>query len=175
MKTITIRPYKSSDLQTIIQLFKEAVAAINIRHYSPEQIAIWTEIDPARWQTKFANHIVFVAVLRDASNDAPPSLRQEASADRQDERIVGFAAMSREGEFGHLYVHKDYQAQLVSLRLFRAIEKAARELGLSKIFTNCSITAKIPAKRMGFVVIKEQTVEKKRMKFINYYMEKKLV
>jgi putative acetyltransferase len=154
MSTIIIRPFKSSDLHAIIKLFKEAVAAINIRHYTPEQIAIWTDIDPARWQTKFAENIVFVAEINST--------------------IAGFADMSREGELDHLYVHKDYQARMVSLRLFKAIENAARELGLTKITTNCSITAKIPAERMGFKVIKEQTVEKKGMKFINYHMEKQL-
>ena len=175
MNTIKIRPFKPSDLPAIIELFKEAVATINIRHYSPEQIAVWTDIDPVRWQAKLENMIVFVAVLRDASDDAPSSLRQEASADRQDEqRIVGFADMTREGYLDHLYVHKDYQARWVSLHLFKAIEKAARELGLTKITTDCSITAKIPAERMGFKVIKEQIVEKKGTQFINYHMEKKL-
>lgn len=82
--------------------------------------------------------------------------------------------MSHEGYLDRLYVHKDYQARFVALKLFRAIEQAARELGLSKITTDCSITAKVPAERMGFVVIKEQIVEKKGMKFVNYHMEKKL-
>ena len=175
MSTITIRPYNSSDLSIVIQIFKEAVAAINIRHYTPEQIAVWTDIDPARWQTKLKEMIVFVAVLRDASNDAPSSLRQEASADRQDEqRIVGFADMTREGYLDHLYVHKDYQARWVSLHLFKTIEKAARELGLTKLTTDCSITAKVPAERMGFKVVKEQIVEKNGVQFTNYHMEKKL-
>ena len=49
MSTITIRSYKASDFQAVIQLFKEAVAAINIRHYSPEQIAVWTDVDRVRW------------------------------------------------------------------------------------------------------------------------------
>lgn len=62
----------------------------------------------------------------------------------------------------------------MALKLFRAIEQAARNLGLHKITTDCSITAKVPAKRMGFIVIQEQVVEKKGMKFINYHMEKKL-
>ena len=135
MSTITIRPYNSSDLSIVIQIFKEAVAAINIRHYTPEQIAVWTDIDPARWQTKLKEMIVFVAVLRDASNDAP-----------QDERIVGFADMTREGYLDHLYVHKDYQARWVSLHLFKTIEKAARELGLTKLTADCSITAKVQQK-----------------------------
>lgn len=164
--TITIRPFKASDLPSVIQLFKEAVAAINIRHYSPEQIAVWTDVDPIHWQSKLESMIVFVAVLRDASNDAPQ--------DDQDERIVGFADMTREGYLDHLYVHKDYQARWVSLHLFKAIEKAARELGLTKITTDCSITAKVPAERMGFKVVKEQIVEKNDVKFTNYHMEKKL-
>jgi putative acetyltransferase len=84
MSTIIIRPFKSSDLHAIIKLFKEAVAAINIRHYTPEQIAIWTDIDPARWQTKFAENIVFVAEINST--------------------IAGFADMSREGELDHLYI-----------------------------------------------------------------------
>lgn len=154
MNLITIRHYQSSDLPTIVQLFKEAVAAINIKHYTPEQIAVWTDVDPVRWQTKLETMIVFVAEI--------------------DSTIVGFADMTHEGYLDHLYVHKDYQARWVSLHLFKAIEKAARELGLTKLTTDCSITAKVPAERMGFVVIKEQVVEKNGMRFINYHMEKKL-
>lgn len=152
--TISIRSYQPSDFSAVVQLFKEAVAAINIKHYTPEQIAVWTDVDPARWQTRLENMIVFVA--------------------ESDSQIVGFADITREGYLDHLYVHKDYQARFVSLYLFRAIEKTARELGLTKITTDCSITAKVPAERMGFKVIREQTVEKNGMKFINYHMEKQL-
>lgn len=155
MSTTSIRHYQPSDLPAIIQLFKEAVAAINIKHYTPEQIAVWTDINPIKWQSKLENMIVFVAEI--------------------DSTIVGFADMTHEGYLDHLYVHKDYQARWVSLHLFKAIEKAARELGLTKLTTDCSITAKIPAERIGFKVIKEQVVEKHGMKFINYHMEKKLV
>lgn len=154
MSGVSIRPYKPSDIPELIQLFKEAVAAINIRHYTPEQIAVWTDIDTVKWQTKLAERIVFVAEI--------------------DSTIVGFADLTHEGYLDHLYVHKDFQARWVSLHLFRAIEKAARELGLSKITTDCSITAKVPAERMGFVVVKEQTVEKCGQTFINYAMEKNL-
>ena len=155
MSTIAIRPFKSLDLPAVIQLFKEAVAAINIQHYSPEQIAVWTDIDSERWLKKLEQNIAFVAEM--------------------DSTIVGFADISHEGYLDRMYVHKDYQARWVSLHLFRAIEKAARELGLTKLTTDCSITAKVPAERMGFVVIKEQIVEKNGVQFTNYHMEKKLV
>ena len=155
MNTIIIRPFNSSDLPTVIQLFKEAVAAINIRHYSPEQVAVWTDIDSERWLKKLEQNIAFVAEM--------------------DSTIVGFADISHEGYLDRMYVHKDYQARCVSLHLFKAIEKAARELGLTKITTDCSITAKVPAERMGFKVVKEQIVEKNGVQFTNYHMEKKLV
>lgn len=151
---IIIRPFKSEDLTVLVNLFKEAVHTINIRHYSPEQVAVWTAIDIDRWQTSLEKNITLIAEVNRI--------------------IVGFTDMTREGYLDRLYVHKDYQARFVALKLFKAIEQVARDLGLKKITTDCSITAKTPAERMGFVVVKEQTVEKRGMMFINYHMEKKL-
>jgi putative acetyltransferase len=151
---INIRSFKAEDLQDVIKLFKEAVSAINKRDYSPEQISTWIDIDFTRWHEKLINHITFVAEI--------------------DSVIVGFADISREGYLDHMYIHKDYQARFASLHLLRAVEKAARELGLSKIFTDCSITAKIPAERVGFKIVEERVVERKGVQFVVYRMEKKL-
>lgn len=154
MTSIQIRHYTPADLPAIVSLFKQAVANINIQHYNQEQVAAWTTINVERWQEALAKNITFVACINDT--------------------IVGFADMTHEGYLDRLYVHKDYQGKWISLHLFKAIEKAARELDLSSITTDCSITARIPAERMGFKVIKEQTVEKLGQSFINYHMEKKL-
>lgn len=154
MDAIVVRPFQAADLPIIIQLFKEAVSSINKRHYSSEQIATWIDIDPVHWQVKLAHHVSFVAEINSM--------------------IVGFADMTSDGYLDHLYIHKDYQARFVSLCLLKAIEKVARQLGLLKIVTDCSITAKIPAERVGFKVIKEQIVEKKGVQFITYHMEKLL-
>lgn len=151
---IKIRPYTNDDILAVVDLFRNAVQAINIQHYTQEQIAVWTDINTERWRKSLEQNITFIAEI--------------------DGIIVGVADISHEGYLDRLYIHKDYQGRWVSVHLFRAIEKAARELGLSKITTDCSITARKPAERMGFVVIKEQTVEKNGMSFINYAMEKKL-
>src|ERR1700730_9761083 len=95
MDTIVVRPFQAADLPIIIQLFQEAVPAINKRHYSPEQIATWIDIDPAHWQIKLANHVSFVAEINSM--------------------IVGFADITVDGYLDHLYIHKDYQARFVSL------------------------------------------------------------
>ncbi len=139
MDTIIIRSFNLSDFPVVIQLFKEAVPAINIKHYSSQQISTWIDIDLTRWQEKLINNIALVAEINSI--------------------IVGFIDMTHEGYLDHLYIHKDYQARWVSLKLLRAIEKTARQLGFAKIVTDCSITAKIPAERVGFRVIKEQIVE----------------
>ena len=151
---VKIRPYKTSDTQAIIILFREAVHAIASKHYSPEQIAVWApqEIDAARWQKSLEETITFVAEI--------------------DSTIVGFINTTREGYLDRLYIHKDYQGGRVSYALFKKIEATAKELGLTKITTDCSITAKVPAERMGFVVLQEQTVMRKGVPLINYKMEK---
>jgi len=151
---ITIRPFSPSDLQELIALFHDAVNAINIRHYSQEQINAWTAIDIERWKTTLAKNIAFVAQI--------------------DGIIVGFIDMTHEGYLDRLYIHKDYQARFVALRLLKKIEQTARDLGLKKLTTDCSITAKLPAERMGFVVVKEQTVVCHGVSMTNYVMEKKL-
>ena len=157
MSIISIRPYKPSDTQKLIELFREAVHAINIKHYSPEQVAVWApdDIDEKKWEKNLSQNITFIAEI--------------------DDIIVGFADLTQEGVLKHLYIHKDYQGRFIALRLLKTIEQAARDLGLSNITTDCSITAKIPAERMGFKVVKKQTVEREGIKMINYHMKKKLV
>lgn len=154
MSKISIRPFKSSDTPELIRLFRDAVHTINIKHYSPEQVDVWApdDIDEEKWRKKLAQMITFVAEI--------------------DGTIVGFVDMTHEGYLDHLYIHKNYQGRFISAHLLRAIEGAARKLGLSKITTHCSITAKLPAERAGFKVIKEQKVERQGIELINYVMEK---
>lgn len=157
LNSIHIRGFKPSDTQEIIALFRDAVRAINIQHYSPEQVAVWApdEIDREKWHKSLANNITYIAEIGT--------------------KIVGFIDMSREGYLDRLYIHKDYTGGSIALRLFKKIEQEARALGLTKMTTDCSITAKKPAERMGFVVIKEQTVIRSGVALINYAMEKKLL
>ncbi len=156
MSTISIRPYRPSDTAELIELFREAVHAINIKHYSPEQVAVWApnDIDEKKWEKNLSQNITFIAKI--------------------DDTIVGFADLTHEGVLKHLYIHKEYQGRFIALHLLKTIEQVVRDLGLSKITTECSITAKLPAERMGFKVVKEQTVNRKGIEFVNYLMEKKL-
>lgn len=151
---ILVRKFASKDDEPILKLFQEAVTSINIRHYSKEQVAIWTKVDIEKWRKTLQSNETFVAEI--------------------DGAIVGFADLRQDGLIDRMYIHRDYQGRFISLYLLRSIEDAAKKLGLKKIFTNCSITAKIPAERAGLKVIKEQQVEKEGMLFTNFLMEKAL-
>ncbi len=154
MSAITMRRFRPSETEELMQLFRDAVHTINIKHYSPEQISAWApeEINQDKWRQSLQKNITFIA--------------------EKDSKIVGFADMTHEGYLDRLYIHKDYQGRFIAFRLMKHIEQAACDLGLSKITTHCSITAKIPAERMGFRVIKEQTVIRNGIEFTNYVMEK---
>lgn len=150
--SIVIRPYQSSDLPQILQLFKETVHAINQRDYNTEQLQAWApnNLDTEKWAKSLAEHIAYVAVL--------------------DTKVVGFADMNKAGYFDRLFVHKDYQGKLISRRLGLALYQDALKLGLKEVSADVSITALPLAKRMGFQVVKQQTVEKNGQQFINYHM-----
>jgi putative acetyltransferase len=156
MSTITIRPFRSSDVKEIITLFRDTVRTINIRHYSQEQVQVWAPdvIDEQQWLKELQENITYVAEV--------------------DGIIVGFADMSYEGYLDRLYVHKNYQAKGIAFRLLKQIEEKARTLGLNKITTHASINAKKLAERMGFKTIKKQTVIRQGVELTNYVMEKKL-
>jgi N-acetylglutamate synthase-like GNAT family acetyltransferase len=62
----------------------------------------------------------------------------------------------------------------VGSQLLNTIETKAKELGIKRLFTEASITAKGFFERRGFQVIKQQEVELRGMKFINYCMDKEI-
>ncbi len=152
--SITIRSYEKSDTGTLINLFREAVHAINSKDYTSEQIAVWApeNIDEKKWAENLSRNITFIAELQGI--------------------IVGFADMTYSGHLEHMYVGKEYQGRFIAFKLFKALEKRAKTLKLSKITTDCSITAKIPAERVGFKVIKRQIVVRSGVSLINYLMDK---
>jgi putative acetyltransferase len=154
--TMLIRPFREPDLSALVDLFTQAVHAINSRDYAPEQLAVWAPASPdlAKWCMRLAALMVYVA--------------------EQNGEILGFMSMTSDGCLDHLYVSKDHRGGHVSRALFKQCLALAKEHGWRTITTHCSITARKPAERMGFKVIKEQTVVRDGVALTNYVMEKKV-
>ena len=73
-----------------------------------------------------------------------------------------------------LYVHPDFHRRGVARALLEHIEDSARTLGLRRLYTESSITARPVFETQGFRVIVPQLVTMRGESMTNYRMEKRL-
>jgi GNAT superfamily N-acetyltransferase len=149
-----VRTYQINDTQQIVQLFYDTVHEVNIRDYTKAQVDAWapTDIDIASWSTSLSSKFTFVAEAGD--------------------RIVGFGELEANGHIDRFYCHKDFQGKGVGTQILEQIELKAKNLGIKKLYTEASITAKPFFESKDFIVVKQQEVERRGQKFINFAMEK---
>jgi putative acetyltransferase len=149
-----IRLFHEQDAEQIAQLFHDAVREINIRDYSSNQVKAWApdNIHFRNWAKICSERLTYVA---------------------DDEGVIaGFGELELSGHIDCFYCHKNYQRMGISSQIYRAIETKARELGMNRLYTEASITAKPFFLHMGFEIIREQQVERRGETFVNYAMEK---
>ena len=149
-----VRLFYQQDADQIAHLFHETVREINIRDYSTNQVKAWApdNIYFRDWAEVCSNRFTYVADKEGV--------------------IVGFGELESDGHIDCFYCHKDYQRCGIGSQIYQAIEAKALALGLNRLFTEASITAKPFFQRMGFSVVKEQQVKCRGENFINYAMEK---
>ncbi|MBI2786779.1 MAG: GNAT family N-acetyltransferase [Legionella longbeachae] len=153
-----IREYEVGDELEIYQLFYDTVHHINRSDYTEEQVNIWAPKDPnlSQWQISLQENYSFVAI------------------DKEDNKIIGFADLEKNGCLYRGYVHKNYQGRGIGKALLNVREKKARELGIRKLFSEVSITARPFFEKQGYIIEKEQTKNLCGVSFINYWMTKEL-
>ncbi len=151
---MNVRLYKPKDTAVLARLFTETVHSVNAADYSPEQLAAWAPDPPdlEHWRRRLSERIVFVT--------------EHAS------EIVGFATFEPEGRLDHLYVHRRFQRQGVASALLRCIEQEAISRGVTRIFTEASISGRPFFECVGFRFIAAQEIEHRGISFTNYRMEK---
>jgi putative acetyltransferase len=151
-----LRTFEPHDLEQILKLFHDTVHTISAKYYSPEQVQTWAPetVDAQKWLTNLTNNITYVVEM--------------------DGIIVGFGDMTSTGYIDHIFTHTKYQARGVALAILNRLEADARALGIHKVTTEASITAKPLAERRGYKVVKEQRKMLRGVEFINYVMCKKI-
>ena len=90
----------------------------------------------------------------------------------EDGEVVGFAELEDDGGLDMLYLREDAVGRGVGRRLYEAVEREARALGLSRLFAEVSITARPFFERRGFAVTREQVVYRSGVALTNFVMEK---
>ncbi len=151
----SIKVYDPGDAQATIDIFLRAIREIASRDYNPAQIAAWAKIDDTQvWGQYRASRPTWLAM------DGPTP--------------IGFTDLKADGCLDMMFVDPDYQGRGVASLLLATVEQAARKQGLSRIFTEASLTARPFFERNGFLVVTTQQVQKRGQTFINFLMEKSL-
>jgi putative acetyltransferase len=153
---VTLRPYQPDDAPALLALFRDTIRRVNSRDYSPTQIAAWAsdDIDTDFWSGRFTGRFVPVA--------------EEAGCP------VGFAELESNGHIDRVYVSADHQGRGIGRQLLDAVVGEARRVGIVRLFTEASITARPFFEAHGFTVLAPQVVTCRGAEFINYRMERVL-
>ncbi len=152
-KNLRIRDYEEGDAPGIVRLFYETVRSVNRAHYSEEQVAAWApEVPDAHgWHVRMSARLTLVA--------------------EEEGEVVGFAELE-DGHLDMLYVRNDAVGRGVGARLYEAVEREALGRGHGRITTEASITARPFFERLGFRLVREQTVRRRGVEMTNFVMEK---
>ncbi|MGO9056334.1 MAG: GNAT family N-acetyltransferase [Candidatus Binataceae bacterium] len=138
------------------RLFYATVDSVNLKHYSDEQVRAWApEIpDPEVWHLRMSGRCTLVA--------------------EENAQVLAFAELERNGHLDMFYCRHDAVGRRVARRLYQAVETKAQGAGLTRIFTEASITARPFFEHHGFSVLRQQTVAPRGIRMTNFPMEKRL-
>ena len=151
-----LRTYDIRDTQQIVKLFYDTVHEVNIRDYTQAQVEAWApaDMDIERWTKSLSSKFTFVA--------------------EEGEKIAGFGQLEANGHIDCFYCHQAFQRQGVGRLILKQIESKAQDLGINKLFTEASTTARPFFESQGFIAIRKQEVERRGQKLINFVMEKNI-
>ncbi len=146
-----IRTYRPSDCEETAELFYDTVHTVNARDYSKEQLDAWAagNMDLDRWNQSFLEHESVVAV--------------------DGGMIVGFGDIDVAGYLDRLYVHRDHQGKGIATAICNELERA---VGVDKIVTHASVTAKRFFENRGYKLATEQRVKRRGIFLTNFVMIK---
>lgn len=151
---ITIRKYEESDSRALWYIFYHTIRNVNIRDYSQAQVTAWApdELDPKIWQRKMNLISPFVAEIEG--------------------EIVGYTDIQDNGLIDHFFCHDEHQGKGIGRCLMEHVLNVGKSKGISRFYSEVSITARPFYERLGFTVTREQTVEVRGEKLKNFVMEK---
>ncbi|WP_186176299.1 GNAT family N-acetyltransferase [Vibrio jasicida] len=153
---IIIRDFQEEDAPKLWALFFNTVRNVNRRDYTEQQVKAWAQegFDSQLWLKKMVSIQPFVAVL--------------------DGVIVGYSDVQPSGLVDHFFCHHEYQGQGVGRALMTHVLEQAKAKGLTRIYSEVSVTARPFYEHMGFIVVNEQQIEVRGATLTNYVMERHL-
>lgn len=152
-----ITPYDPKYSREMVDIFYHTIHKVNIKDYTQKQIDAWAPesfLELEHWLNKWAKKPPIVACING--------------------KVLGFAEFENTGYIDCFYVHHQHQGEGIGSALVAEIVRQAQIHCISNIYADVSITAKPFFQHKGFVVTRQQQLEKRGVLFENYRMERKL-
>ncbi|MFA0442963.1 GNAT family N-acetyltransferase [Vibrio sp. 10N.286.49.C2] len=151
---IKIREYVEADAQALWDIHFYTIRNINLRDYSQAQVEAWApeRIEWSIWTNRMNGLNPFVAEI--------------------DGIVVGYTDLQSDGLIDHFFCHHEYQGMGVGKTLMNHVLAVGRERGISRFYSEVSITAKPFYEHFGFKVVQAQEMEVRGQKLRNFVMEK---
>jgi putative acetyltransferase len=147
-----IRAYEDGDLRAVVSCFGRSVREIGARCYMPDQIAAWAPDSPDTnaWAKRLRAGSVLVA---DANGT-----------------IAGFVRVEDDGFVDLLYVQPDHERRGIGRALLEAARSRAVSRGAHRLESDVSLVARPLFEAMGFRVEREQSIERRGVRFVTFRM-----
>jgi putative acetyltransferase len=155
-RPVNKRPYESTDLASVIEIYTASIRVLAAPYYSPEQIAAWAPVTPdaARWQERLSRLRTIVA----ESNGV----------------LAGFASYTYDGYLDFLFTHPAFARRGVATKLYQLVESALRAASAPRVTTHASLAARPFFDRHGFQLDAEECVECRGAYLRRFAMHKQL-
>lgn len=149
-----IKEYISTDSKPLVRILYEAVHSIPVDIYSTEQQNAWAP-ESILEQNLILNK-TWVCFIEG--------------------KIAGYIDfIPSKGYINHLYTHPDYQSRGVASLLYQTIVKEATKLKIEKLSVDASKVALSFFLHKGFILERENIVERKGVEMVNFTLRKMII
>jgi len=131
------RPYESTDLANVIEIYTASIRVLAAPYYSPDQIAACAPVPPdaARWQERLSRLHTIVA----ESNGV----------------LAGFASYTFNGYLDFLFTHPAFARRGLATKLYQLVESALLAASAPRVNTHASLAARPFVDRHGFQLMRK--------------------
>lgn len=150
-----IRTAQLSDVIELKDLYQNTVLVVNRRDYSQAEVEDWASCGDnlSEIAEMIKTHYFIVAV-------------------NQQSQIVGFSSITPQGYLHSMFVHKDFQGKGIATMLLEEIEQYAISVGIMRITSEVSLTARPFFEKKGYIIEKEQKRKANQLSLTNFWMAK---
>lgn len=154
--TYRIRPFEVGDAEALATLTLDAIQSIGTQAYSSEQVRAWSSghIKAERFLARAeAGHHIYVTV-------------------NKSDNCAAYALLEGDGHLDMLYCSPAHAGRGLAGRLLAHAEEQARQMKISRLYTEASELARSAFERAGYTMKHRRDFEISGVAIHNYAMEK---